>query len=129
MKINLYGHHQENGGDGYIPGLWNTISDLYLNGHITFQEYGNLDRVFKSLLSYENTINWDTVCKNCALLMDRNYSEYVRAEKAEAQLAEIREFLKAIEIPLGLYDPLSSEQYQRLEDLIHQEEPRTADGD
>ena len=33
------------------------------------------------LLEYENCITWDTSCKNCAKLIDKNYEQYVELEE------------------------------------------------
>jgi len=45
-----------------------------------------------ALSELENSLTWHTTCLNCASLLDRSYDDYVRAEKAEARLAAIREF-------------------------------------
>ena len=34
-------------------------------------------------------ISWDTTCLNCASLLDSNYDQYVRAEKAEAEVERL----------------------------------------
>lgn len=36
----------------------------------------------------DNAITWDTTCLNCSTLMDSVYAETMRAEKAEAALAD-----------------------------------------
>lgn len=45
---------------------------------------------------YENCITWDTTCKNCAKLMDKNYEEYVRAEQAVTRARRYEEALREI---------------------------------
>lgn len=41
------------------------------------------------ILEYENALAWETNCLNCAKLLDSSYAETVRAEKAEAQAAQL----------------------------------------
>jgi hypothetical protein len=40
-------------------------------------------------IEYERRICWDTTCGNCADVLDESYRQYVRAETAEAALAEV----------------------------------------
>ncbi|MEU3432323.1 hypothetical protein [Streptomyces sp. NPDC006863] len=41
------------------------------------------------LADYENRINWHTTCASCARILDSAYAETVRAETAEARVAEL----------------------------------------
>lgn len=49
-----------------------------------------------------NALTWDTTCLNCSNLMDKNYEQYVRLEKAEAEVAELRRQIEALERDLDL---------------------------
>lgn len=42
---------------------------------------------------YEGAISWDTTCLNCASLLDQNYQDYMRADRAEAEVARLTTLL------------------------------------
>lgn len=44
----------------------------------------------KKLLELEGALCWDTTCLNCASLLDKSYADYVRADKAEAEVQHLR---------------------------------------
>ncbi len=44
--------------------------------------------LLSALGELNNAITWHTACLNCSSILDASYAETVRAEKAEAQLAE-----------------------------------------
>jgi hypothetical protein len=48
------------------------------------------------IADYENRITWDTTCGNCARLLDSSIRDYERAERAEAELAELRAKIAAV---------------------------------
>jgi len=41
------------------------------------------------IMEYENCITWDTTCKNCAKLMDKNYEQYM-------EIQELRDSSRAV---------------------------------
>lgn len=43
----------------------------------------------RMLMFQENPLNWDTLCHNCAALMDKNYEQYVEIQKLKEQLADL----------------------------------------
>lgn len=45
--------------------------------------------IVRILMAAENGLNWDTLCKNCGVLMDDNYAKHCEIE----QLKEDKEFL------------------------------------
>jgi hypothetical protein len=51
------------------------------------------DRLAARVAELENAITWETTCLNCARILDSCYTETVRAEKAEAAVQRVREWL------------------------------------
>lgn len=54
--------------------------------NVTWEEYDELTRLRALVADYDHAIAWDTTCLNCASLLEQNYRDYVRAERAEAAL-------------------------------------------
>ena len=54
------------------------------------------DAALDSLAELNSSIAWETTCLNCASLMDENYQEYMRAEKAEDEIKNLRAELAAL---------------------------------
>lgn len=46
---------------------------------------------------YENRINWDTTCENCAAGLDATYEQTMRAERAEAERDRLADTLRAVQ--------------------------------
>lgn len=61
----------------------------FANGVIA-EQAARIAELDARILEYENALNWETSCLNCAKLLDASYAETVRAEQAEAQLAQVR---------------------------------------
>lgn len=67
-----------------------------------------LEEVARRVGEYENAITWNTSCLGCAEKLDRDYALTVRAEAAEAKLAEIRSRTKdwtQSSVPAGDWHP------------------------
>lgn len=47
----------------------------------------------EQITDYENRITWYTTCQRCANLLDRSIADYERAERAEAEVKQLRELI------------------------------------
>lgn len=43
------------------------------------------------LMASENGLTWDTLCNNCAALMDKNYEQYVEIEQLKGKVRPLEE--------------------------------------
>ncbi|WP_114906810.1 hypothetical protein [Ornithinimicrobium murale] len=57
-------------------------------------------RLRETIAEHESSITWDTTCLNCASLLDQNYADFVRAERAEATLADLEAVVRAQHTPV-----------------------------
>lgn len=49
----------------------------------------------------ENGLNWDTLCKNCGVLMDDNYEQYIKIEQLNEHLEFLRRRVESLEEDLS----------------------------
>jgi hypothetical protein len=60
------------------------------------------------LILNEDALNWDTLCKNCGVLMDDNYAQYEKIRALEEDLAyaenEIKDLNEEIRCAHARYD-------------------------
>lgn len=55
-----------------------------------------LDQLYAELAEYRNATTWQTNCLSCSRTLDSAYRETMRAEQAEAELAENTGVLQAL---------------------------------
>jgi hypothetical protein len=86
VKRPIKGYHQKDG-DGYVPGLWDVVRRIYLQGLISEDDYDDFRALFDAFEEYKGAITWGTDCLNCSSLLDANYGQYVKLSKIR-ELAE-----------------------------------------
>lgn len=75
-----------------FEGRYETAHDSRMHAEDCYRrELKRADALAARLADYENGISWGTTCTSCARVLDKSYEEYVRADKAEAKLAEVAE--------------------------------------
>jgi hypothetical protein len=76
--------------------------------------HAEVERLRAIVADYENRINWNTTCKQCATYLDSSIKDYERAERAEAERdaarAECSDLYPAIE---SLRDELNRANAER----------------
>lgn len=62
-----------------------------LNSDALDELYDEIDRLRAKVAEFDHIINWHTTCASCARILDSSYQETMRAETAEAVIAQVQE--------------------------------------
>ena len=69
----------------------------------------------RMMILAENGLNWDTLCQNCGVLMDKNYAQYVEIDRLREKVISLEEDLAYAENQiLDLDEALTA--YEHLEE-------------
>lgn len=67
--------------------IFQRYMEILADVDIRYDEYSVEELATRLLIASENGLNWDTLCNNCGVLMDKNYEQYVEIEKLREQIA------------------------------------------
>ena len=64
------------------------LVEYWVKQDMSFEEVAT-----RMLMFQESPLNWDTLCHNCAALMDKNYEQYCEIERLKERLNALEEDL------------------------------------
>lgn len=65
--------------------------------------------ITRILLAAENGLNWDTLCMNCGVLMDTNYTQYAEIERLKEDLAYAENEARDLQRELDHWEHMNEE--------------------